>query len=66
MAESSQPTDHKCSLSEDRCGEVDGMDNFDIWRCEVMDALTSSNLEDALRFEKKPNKNLEKDQDKIN
>ena len=54
------------SLSEDRCGEVDGMDNFDIWRCEVMDALTSSNLKDALRLEKKPNEILKKDRDKIN
>jgi len=31
-----------------------------------MDALISSNLEDALRFEKKPNEILEKDWDKIN
>jgi len=32
----------------------------------VMDVLISSNLEDALRFEKKPNEILEKDWDKIN
>ena len=27
--------------------------NFDMWRCEVMDALTASKLEDTLRLEKK-------------
>ena len=26
--------------------------NFGMWRCEVMDALTTSNLEDTLRLEK--------------
>jgi len=26
--------------------------NFGIWRCEVMDALTTSNLEDTLRLRK--------------
>ena len=30
-----------------------GMNNFDMWRCEVMDALTTSNLEDTLWLEKK-------------
>ena len=28
--------------------------NFDMWRCEVMDALTTSNLEDTLWLEKSP------------
>jgi len=27
--------------------------NFGMWRCEVMYALTASNLEDTLRLEKK-------------
>ena len=27
--------------------------NFGMWRCEVMDALTVSNLENTLRLEKK-------------
>ena len=30
-----------------------GKNNFGMWRCEVMDALTASNLEDTLRLEKK-------------
>ena len=33
--------------------KFDGKDNFGIWRYEVIDALTTSNLEDTLRLEKK-------------
>ena len=33
--------------------KFDGKNNFGMWRCEVMDALTTSNLEDTLRLEKK-------------
>jgi len=33
--------------------KFDDKNNFSIWRCEVMDALTTSNLEDNLRLEKK-------------
>jgi len=32
--------------------KFDCKNNFGIWRCEVMDALTASNLEDTLRLEK--------------
>ena len=32
--------------------KFDGQNNFEIWRCEVMDALMASNLEDTLRLEK--------------
>ena len=35
--------------------------NFDMLRCEVMDALTASNLEDTLRLEKKRASTTEKD-----
>ena len=28
--------------------KFDGKNNFSMWRCEVMDALTASNLEDTL------------------
>ena len=28
--------------------KFDGKNNFDKWRCEVMDVLTASNLEDTL------------------
>ena len=32
--------------------KFDGKNNFGMWRCEVMDALTASNLEDTLRLKK--------------
>ena len=34
--------------------KFDGKNNFGMWRCEEMDALTTSNLEDTFRLEKKP------------
>jgi len=37
-----------------------------MWRCEVMDALTASNLEDTLRLEKKRETTTEEDWDKMN
>ena len=30
--------------------KFDGKKNFGMWRCEVMDALTSSNLEDTFSW----------------
>jgi len=33
--------------------KFDGKNNFGMWRWEVMRALTTSNLEDTLRLEKK-------------
>ena len=33
--------------------KFNGTNSFDMWRYEVMDALTVSNLEDTLRLEKK-------------
>ena len=33
--------------------KFNGINNFDMWRCEVMDALNASNLEDIVRLEKK-------------
>ena len=41
--------------------KFDGKNNFGIWRCEVMDALTTSNLEDTLRLEKKRASTIEED-----
>jgi len=41
--------------------KFDGKNNFDMWRCEVMDALMTSNLEDTLRLEKKRNSTSEED-----
>ena len=40
--------------------------NFDMRRGEVMDALTVSNLEDALRLEEKLEETSKKDWDKMN
>ena len=42
------------------------MNNFDMWRYEVMDALTTSNLKNALLLEKKSEETSEKDCDKMN
>ena len=33
--------------------KFDSKNNFDMWRCEVMDVLTVSNLENTQRLEKK-------------
>jgi len=33
--------------------KFDDKNNFGTWRCEVMDVLMASNLEDTLRLEKK-------------
>jgi len=33
--------------------KFDGKNNYRMWRYEVMDVLTASNLEDTLRLEKK-------------
>jgi len=41
--------------------KFDGKNNFGMWRCEMMDALTTSNLEDALQLEKKPEATSEQD-----
>ena len=46
--------------------KFDDANNFGIWRCEVMDALTTSNLEDSLRLEEKLEETSEKDWDKMN
>jgi len=46
--------------------KFDGKNNFEMWRCEVMDALTASNLRDTLRLEKKHETTSEEDWDKMN
>ena len=46
--------------------KFDGKNNFGMWRCEVMDALRTSNLEDTLRLEKKHISTTEEDWDKMN
>jgi len=46
--------------------KFDGMNNFGMWRCEVIDALTASNLENALLLEEKSEKTSTKNCDKMN
>jgi len=46
--------------------KFDGKNNFGKWRCEVMNALTASNLEGTLRLEKKRDSTSEEDWDKMN
>ena len=45
--------------------KFDGRNNFGMWRCKVMDALTTSNLEGTLWLEKKRDATTEKDWDKM-
>ena len=33
--------------------KFDGTNNFELWKCEVMEALTTSNFDDALRLKEK-------------
>ena len=46
--------------------KFDGKNNFGMWRCEMMDALTTSNLKNTLRLEKKRDSTTEEDWDKMN
>ena len=46
--------------------KFDGTNNFEMGRCEVIDALTASNLEDSLCLEEKLEETFEKDWDKMN
>ena len=46
--------------------KFNGTNNFGMWRCEVMDALNASNLEDALLLEKKRSKTTEEKWEKMN
>ena len=34
--------------------KFDGINNFKLWRCEVMDALNVLNLEDTLLLQERP------------
>ena len=34
--------------------KFDGRSNFDLWRCEVLDALNTKNLEDTLELQERP------------
>ena len=46
--------------------KFDGKNNFGIWRCEVMNTLKISNLEDTLQLKEKLKETSEKDWDKMN
>ena len=47
-------------------GKFNGTNNFGMWRCEVMDALNASNLEDTLLLEKKRSTTTQEEWDKMN
>jgi len=46
--------------------KLDGKNNFGMWRCEVIDPLIVSNLEDTQQLEKKRVITIEEDWDKMN
>ena len=46
--------------------KFDDTNNFNMWRCEVMDALTTSNLEDSLLLKERLEETSVKDWDKMN
>jgi len=46
--------------------KFNGINNFEIWRCEVMDALNASNLEDTLLLEKRRSKTTDEEWKKMN
>ena len=68
MANSNQPTVKTIIVHQSKIDVVkfDGTNNFDRWRCKMMNVLTVLNLKDSLRFEKKPAKISEKNWDKMN
>ena len=46
--------------------KFNGTNNFGMWRCEVMDALNASNLEDTLLLEGKKNTTTDEEWAKMN
>ena len=46
--------------------KFNGTNNFRMWRCEVMDALNASNLEDTLLLEKKRSTTTDEEWAKMN
>ena len=68
MAESSQSSVKSLShlLIKIDVVKFNNTNNFGMWRCEVMDALMTSNLEDSLCLKEKSKETSEKDWDKIN
>ena len=63
MAEDNQCTVKIVNIHQSKIDVVklDSTNNFDMWRCEVMDALNVHNLEDMLLLQEKPAKTSEKD-----
>jgi len=68
MAGNSQPavSTVNSQLSMIDVVKFDCTNNFGMWKCEVMNALTTSNLEDSLCLEEKPEKTSKKNWDKMN
>ena len=68
MAENSQLTLKIVNIHQSKIDIVkfDSINNFGMWRCEVMNTLMVSNLEDALLLKRKLEETSEKDLDKMN
>ena len=68
MAENSQSTVKIVNSHPSKIDMVnfDGMNNFSMLRCEVMDTSTTSNLKDALLLEEKSEKTSTKEWNKMN
>jgi len=56
MTEVNQSTVKIMNIHQSKIDVVkfDDTNNFDMWRCKVTDALTTTNLEDVFLFDKKP------------
>ena len=63
MARNSQPMLKIVNIHKSKIDVVrfEGTNNFGMWRYEVMDALMTSNLEDALLLERKLEETFKKD-----
>jgi len=46
--------------------KFDGINNFSMWKCEVMDVLNAQNLEDTLLLQEKSADILDKNWNKMN
>jgi len=44
----------------------DGMNNFGMWRCELIDVLNAQNLENSLFLQERPAETSGKDWNKMN
>ena len=62
MAENSQSMVTIVNIHQSKIDVVkfDGTNNFGMWRCDVMNVLTTSNLDDAILLERMPEESSDK------